>query len=212
MVNGGMTAPIVESFGKVVVHGPSCISDSILKLSACFHIVLVNYISTPIPSAFSLSREKTNPVQCPVFTAMVTIVFHVIPYTESNFQQFVTEIVRVVDAVSHTPKLYPPEIGVYSVVCLGHIGIGRKFICPFRRGIRLRMVHFPVHQNTAHAHSFCVPLHGSNGFVEFRPCFSAHDMFRTGKGGKDGVTGTVRKKSGRDGVVGFAVQGPAGNG
>ena len=128
MKDGGIAFGIIKSLGEMIVHGPTGVSDQIVKTSFCFHVVLCDRVFSDIPAAFPFTWQKTDPLKLPIFRAVVTVVFHVIPNAQAYFQELITAAVRVVNAVPFSAQFDSPKIIVEEMILIGEVFIGFVFI------------------------------------------------------------------------------------
>ena len=101
---------MVHSGREVVVHTPAAVGYYIAEFSACLDIVLIDRIFAYIAAAFAFTGEKSYPFKLIIFSAVVAVVFNMVPYAVGDFQKLVTVFVGVVYAVALAAKLNPPEI------------------------------------------------------------------------------------------------------
>ena len=63
-----------------------------------------------ISAAFPFSRKESNPFQLPVLSVMVAMVFDVVPDAKGSLEQFIPDILSIVQYLLVSAKFDPPEI------------------------------------------------------------------------------------------------------
>ena len=134
------------------IHRPASVGHGILKLSVAEDIVFIQDIIPYQTSAFSGTRQHSDPFQIVIFCAMVATVFQMIPYSVNAGYQFIPDLLILVnDVICLTRKFDPPVSVVYrrstegchSYICLVHLsldlcsmycGVGSVFQFFFRKG------------------------------------------------------------------------------
>ena len=183
-----------KATGQVVVDLPTAIGNGIVKVGMILHIMLRQDIVAYIAAAFPLAGQETDPFQLPVLCTVVAPVLDMVPCTEGDLQQLITNFFRIVDAVLHAAQLHPVEIGVDSVEIMGlvvHLFVCLKGISPCRRGKGNGVICLSCLDHDAHAHGMVIGNLQTEFLTEFFLCFPSHAELGTGQTGQNTVAGAI---------------------
>ena len=94
----------------MIVHRPTAVGDSVLKLTAGLHIVLGEDVSADVAARFALAGQTAYPFKLPVVGAVVAVVLYVIPDPVCDLYQLVAELLGIVNRIVLAAELKPPQV------------------------------------------------------------------------------------------------------
>ncbi len=104
---------MIETGREMVIHGPATIGNQVRKASLGLNIMLREHMIPYIPAAFAFARQEPLPVQRPILPLRLLrrVILDVVPNPESNPQELVAQLFRIVDTVVIAAYFQPPVIG-----------------------------------------------------------------------------------------------------
>ena len=150
----------IEAAGQVVVYLPAAVSYGVGELTSCFNVVLRDYVIANVSAAFALSRQETDEIKLPVVSAVVALVFDVVPNAEGDLEQLVAGFFGVTQGIHHAAELYPIEVCVYLIeTFVGfevHFFVSVICVRPNGRYIFALVVGFVRLNHKTHSHSVLI--------------------------------------------------------
>ena len=201
---------IVDRFRMVIVHRPAAVADRIGEVAARFHLFLRKNMVTDEPDALALARQRTDPVELPLFPAPVGMIFDILPDTVGDPVEFVADLLGVGDGVAHPAELHPPEVVSFRHQVPLRRGLIGVVIGPLRGPERAVGLRPPQLDQNRIAHRLFVGVFRRMRLVELIPRLAPHPVLRAGKA-QDAVAGTIGKEFPLHPVAGVFDQVPRGD-
>ena len=126
MLRAGRLIRRIDAFWRMCVDGPAAIGDSIGKGTRSDEVVLGEDVLTDEAAALALARQEADPLQGPMRSVDVGVVFDEVPHAERDGEQFVADRLVVLDGVEAATPLDPP-VAVFEAEIESALSIGPKF-------------------------------------------------------------------------------------
>ena len=199
----------------VIVHGPAAMSDGVLKGAALSaDVVLVEHIVAHIAATLALGRQELHPVQSPVgeLIPVLAMVLEMIPDAIGDLEQFIPQLLSIVDTVVIAAQFNPPVTGdpmAVPFLAIGQVVAVLKGVGPLGRHKGLWHVVLAREKEDRHAHRLFVGLLRRDRLVELAARLAPDAIFGAGHRGQHPIARAIGKHLRPDGVARLCSKLPA---
>ena len=173
------------------VDRPASVGDPVLEEHGVLYVLLGQHVVSDEPTGLPLSGQHADPVKSPVLRAVIASVLNMIPHTERDPQQFVTDRLVVREGVEHAAPFDPPVPVLELPVAPERKVVVGELPNPLRRHERHRPAHIPRGEENRAAERVRIRLLGREGFKVFAPGLAADLVLRAGLRAEPAVSGAV---------------------
>ena len=131
------------------------------------------------PPRLALSGYSAHPIEGVVLSAVITVIFDVIPYPKEYLPEFIAYLIIIADSIQLATVFYPPKpAGDMAMISEWQVIFSGVVISPVRRSERDRASHiFALEEERASQNEF-VGNFRSNAFVKLGSRFPTHPEIR----------------------------------